>query len=644
MRNYLLILIVIFSCASNLKAQEINNSTIEKGDSTKSISIEYIRPELKAWSIDFKENKSAPALLDTGLLNFHMYNPLSKKHFSSTNLGYLGAPYISNDYFGRTSNSDNYFLDVFDAYRITQSEVKYYNTTTPFSYLRYDQGDQPSSKYEQIFKAFFTQNIDSVSNLGFIFSTLKNQGQYNFQESKHRFLNFFISRNSEKYNGYLSIITGSDEIKENGGIKDSIVNTNYDPFVLSVRMDNSIGTIVKSFSFFTSHEYLLGKGSSKLSSSDSIYDNGFSPLYGIQYSAKIDNHKRLLSEPSSNPSFFDTIYFDSNKSRTDSSQFLIINQILQIRTLKNDNSKFDFGKRIFVENEIVKAAHPVFLGKREYSYSNIKIGGELHSFESKTFKWSIFSKLDLLGRNFGDALLKCEVEKPLVFKNDTVTFLIEGWYQSKSANIFQEHWHDNHFKWEKTFQKQQQLVFKGSVVFPDWKMNTGIYYALLGNFIYNDIYSIPAQQVQPFSVYNYWLNKDFKIGPILWSNKLIVQGTTNPNIIHLPLLNYYTALSLNGTLFKVMKYQIGAEMYYNTKFYADKYEPSTSRFYLQNEIMTGDYPMVNLFANAKLKRTSAFAMLYHANSSFMRGNFFSSPNYPLNQMAFRFGFLWTFYD
>ena len=97
-----------------------------------------------------------------------------------------------------------------------------------------------------------------------------------------------------------------------------------------------------------------------------------------------------------------------------------------------------------------------------------------------------------------------------------------------------------------------------------------------------------------------------------------------------------------------MKIQLGTEVYYNSKFYADSYEPSTTGFYLQNELKIGNYPVINLFANAKLKRTSAFVQLMHINSLFSSfvdfGDFFSAPYYPLEQMAFRFGFYWTFYD
>jgi hypothetical protein len=227
---------------------------------------------------------------------------------------------------------------------------------------------------------------------------------------------------------------------------------------------------------------------------------------------------------------------------------------------------------------------------------------------------------------------------------DTLSIYAEGWYQDISPDIFQNHWQDNHFKWENDFTKQHEIVLKARADWDKINLHTGVNYVMMSNFLYNGYDALPAQFNGKFSVFGFWFNKEFILGPIRWNNKLVLQESTNNTIVHLPTLNAAFSLSLNGILFKVMKYQIGAEVYYNSKFYADRYEPSSSRFYLQDNILTGGYPQLNAFVNAKLKRTSAFAQLSHFNSSFSGGKFFSSPFYPVNQMAFRFGFLWSFYD
>lgn len=647
MRVTILLSLLFLFCAVPALAQ---NQTMTEGEgaetSPKDQSASVVVPiksEIKCWNLDKQNSATKSVFVDSSMTNFHIYNPMYKQNVSTTFLGYLGAPFISNSFFDRENNSGYYFMRPFEAYHRSQNEVEYFNTTTPFSYLMYQQGDQSDSKYEQSFKAFFTQNIDSVTNFGFLFSTIRNQGQYQLQQSKHNFLNFFVSRNSERYNGYFSLISAGNIVTENGGIKESFVDTRYAPWNLYVNMTSGLETSIKTFSVFTSHEYLLG-GLDQFFKKDTIDSVGFVPRFGVQYSAQFDNYKRLSTESSINTSFFDNFYFKSKGSSIDSSSFLKFDQILQLKAFERKDSKFTFGKRAFIENEIISAKHPVAYGMRTYNYSNVLVGGEIYRSEGEFWKWSALAKFTLLGRNLGDAIVKGTIEKPLRIFSDTTNFVVEGWYQDQSADIYQEHWQDNHFKWERNFNKQHEVVVKGSFSYPRFNLTMGAGYILLSNYLYNNQFALPDQYNNEFSVVNYWLNKEFKLGHFGWSNKVIFQETTDNAVLHLPAISYYTSVYFSSVLFKVMSFQLGAEMYYNTKFFADKYEPSTSRFYIQDDVLTGGYPLVNLFANAKLKRTNAFALLYHANSRFMDGSFFSSPGYPLNQMAFRFGFYWTFYD
>jgi hypothetical protein len=594
-----------------------------------------VKSVIRCWTLENQNSTIHAVNVDTATMNFHNYTPIYQKSISNTYLGYFGAPYISNLFFDRLNNSAYYFLTSFEAYRRTQRDVVYYNTTTPFSFLKYEQG----STNEQLFTAFFTQNLDSVTNFGFRYNVLKNNGQYKYQEANHKNLNLFISRNSKRYNGYASFITSTNKVAENGGIVDSIIG---DPNVLLVNLGGSVMPTIKTFSLFTSHEYLLGR--IPLFKENTSVDSIFIPRYGIQYSFEVNNYKRSFYETLAKDDFFDTIYFNKNAKETDSSSFRKFTQIFQIKAFENSKKKFTFGKRVFIENEIVRAIHPIPFGERKYNYSNLFLGAEISNGTNSFMRWSALTRFAVLGRNFGDAIVKGTVDKPIKLFSDTLLISLEGWYQDISPDIFQNHWNDNHFKWENNFNKQHEVVFKATLHWDQINFHTGANYAMLSNFLYNSRNALPAQYSGQFSVFNFWMNKEFILGPLGWNNKLVLQEVSNDYALHLPLLNYYTSIYFKGALFKVLKYQLGAEMYYHSEFYADKYEPSTSRFYLQDEILTGGYPQLNAFINAKLKRTSAFVQLMHFNSGFSNGKYFSSPSYPINQMAFRFGFLWSFYD
>ncbi|MBN1926917.1 MAG: hypothetical protein JW798_13885, partial [Prolixibacteraceae bacterium] len=314
------------------------------------------------------------------------------------------------------------------------------------------------------------------------------------------------------------------------------------------------------------------------------------------------------------------------------------------KAFENPNRKFTFGKRVFLENETVEAVHAVPYGQTKYNYSNLFIGGEIYRREGDFWNWNALARVAVLGRNIGDAMLKGSIFKPLRIFNDTTHIIAEGWYRDTKAPIFLEHWQSNHFKWENRFRKQHEVIIKGKISYPRFKLQTGVNYALLANYIYFNKFAVPDQYDKEFSVFSFWINKDFHLGPFCWSNKFVWQEVSDNTAMHLPPLNVYSSVSFSGVLFKVMKYQLGAEIYYNSPYYAESYQPATTSFYLQDEKIIGGFPYVNVFLNAKLKRTSAFVLYQHANSWISDGKYFSSVGYPLNPASLRFGFKWTFYD
>jgi len=438
-----------------------------------------------------------------------------------------------------------------------------------------------------------------------------------------------------------------------------LIPVRKDPYQLGVNLGNVIENTSKSFSFFTSHEYLMGQipffvpkvtADSLFPDSilaDSIINvrapNEFIPKYSVQYSAEFENHSRNIFERSVDQLFFDTTFIKTS-NHTDSAFFSRFSHILQVKAFEDENRKFTFGKRVFIENEMVTAKHPLSDGQRKYNYSNVYLGGEISRTTSTFLNWYALARFALIGRNIGDAIVKGNIDKPFVFNADTTHLTVEGWYQDQSADIFQEHWVSNHFKWENKFKKQHEVVVRGTFSYPRFHAQAGLNYALVSNYLYNNEFAVPDQYNGEFSIISGWLNKDFHLGRFGWSNKMVWQELSNDAVLHLPVFSVYSSIYYSHYLFKVMKLQFGAEVFYHTRFKSNSYQPATTQFYLQNDQITGGYPMVNLFVNAKLKRTSAFAELYHANSMFRMGEFFSSPHYPLDQMAFRFGFYWTFYD
>jgi hypothetical protein len=604
-----------------------------------------LQSNIFTWTLTEEYSRKKEALLDTLTLGFHLYEPIYKLSISNTHLGKNGSPYQSNLFFNRPDDNGFYFTRHLKAYAPLASETPYYNTTLSFSTLTYVQDLSAMGGPEQAFDAFMIRNIDPYTNMGFRFHVNVTEPEYKLLESNHRHFNFFVSRNSERYNGYFSVVNGSNELVENGGIVEENVNPFSNPFNLIVKFIgiNGLTNNNTAFSAFTSHEYRLGKKIPELDE-DSVVHIRFEPKLSIQYSAELENHQRKMTESFVDTSMFDNTYIRMGNNQIDSIRFTRFSHSIQLKGLESSTRKYSFGTKAFLRNEIVLATHPVPFGVREYRYANLDAGASIYRQEGNLWKWSATGQIVVLGRNLGDAQIRGKIETRLPLKKDTLLLEAEGWYRDQSANLFQEHLLTNHFKWENQFRKQHDVVLKGKIEIPVLKAGAGANYALLSNYLYNNQQQVPDQYEKEFSVFSIWLIKDFSFWRFGWENQVVWQQTSDKTVLRLPALSAYSTLYYSHYLFKVMQIQLGAELYYNTPFYADGYNPATTQFHIQDKSKIGGFPVVNAYVNAKLKRTSAFIKMSHANSMINGTNFFSAPDYPLGQMVVRFGFLWSFYD
>jgi hypothetical protein len=103
---------------------------------------------------------------------------------------------------------------------------------------------------------------------------------------------------------------------------------------------------------------------------------------------------------------------------------------------------------------------------------------------------------------------------------------------------------------------------------------------------------------------------------------------------------YYTQPLFHGAA----TLQPGLDFYYNTRYYADNYNPALRTFYLQDNREIGNYLYMDIFINLKIQRARFYVAYTHFNASFMGRNYYSTPTYPMQDAAFKFGIAWRFHD
>jgi hypothetical protein len=95
---------------------------------------------------------------------------------------------------------------------------------------------------------------------------------------------------------------------------------------------------------------------------------------------------------------------------------------------------------------------------------------------------------------------------------------------------------------------------------------------------------------------------------------------------------------------KALLLDIGLDVFYNTAYKAPNYMPATGQFYIQQTTSVGNYPYIDLFIDAQIKKARIFLKIEHVNSGLFGQTYLQYPNHPMNDRAFKLGINWRFFN
>ncbi|MDO9615936.1 MAG: putative porin, partial [Bacteroidota bacterium] len=340
--------------------------------------------------------------------------------------------------------------------------------------------------------------------------------------------------------------------------------------------------------------------------------------------------------------FFENAFIDTI-STNDSLKYTRLTNIFQIKIYEAPDRKYTFGKRAYIGNDqlwyLFSAPGKYYPEKQ----SNTFVGGGLFRNEGKFWQWEADGRIYLTGYRAGQTELNGFINKPLRIGKDTTSLRIEGSLKSLVPEFFDQYYFSNHFEWQNNFDNIYEMNILASINSQEFRTTIGSGYSLLGNYIYNNEKALPTQGSE-LLILSAYLNKDFDSKHWLVRTQFLVQKGSNESYIHLPAVAGYISMNYRTVISKVLYTQLGVDTRYNTSFYADAYQPGTSRFYLQNKQKIGNYPFIDFHVNLKLKRTRVFFKLMNAASGLAGDNFNAAPDYPYYQRTYRIGVAWSFYD
>ena len=163
-------------------------------------------------------------------------------------------------------------------------------------------------------------------------------------------------------------------------------------------------------------------------------------------------------------------------------------------------------------------------------------------------------------------------------------------------------------------------------------------YETLNDFIYWGLDGKPAQHGGAIHVLSARLRQGLHFKAFNWDNSVTLQTSSNEDVLPLPKLAIYSNLYVRFTIARVLHVQMGVDGNYYTKYYAPGYNPATMTFHSQRDLKCGDFAIMNLYANFKMKQARFFVAWTHFNQKISAGSaYFAMPHYPLNPARLQLG-------
>ena len=564
---------------------------------------------------------------------YHQFNHANRDLFGFARLGNMGAPL--NPLTGqRFSNLWNYMnLGAMDPYLKRTEDIPLYKVRSPLTEATYWMGYERG----QSFNLYHTQNINENWNFLINYRSLNATGDYLRNYNKH--FNFLANTHYKNedwgYEVYAHFVSDKMTNQENGGIsQDSVFEENTATAkprtLLAVNLALDSRTSINREVFLHQDLDLVKLLSRKDTSPEADNSNYFKVGHEFRYT-----RKAMMYRGNGITDFYED-YFFTEGDYTDSISYRSFENTAFIKTGLGRSTRVDL--KAGIKNLTTSYGNAYFL----LASSSWGVVGNLTARFSERLRLS--ADLDYIFIGDLDQSIDVGASLDLMILNDLYLFG-EADFQVINPNFYQQTYLSNNFIWLNDFDTEVNTSFLAGLRW--FKSN----YLKLSNTTYDrkvffNSSGMPEQSNELVNLVKVELNQEFTIWSFLrQENTLIFQRSDNQSVLPLP--DYVGRHSLyfiyelfNGAL----KCQTGAELNYFTAYNSPSYNPATGVFYNANEKSIGDYPLVDFFANFKLRKTIFFIKLEHINEGLAAYNYYAAPNYPLADRSFRLGISWRFFN
>lgn len=661
---------------------------------------------IRVWTINDASGLSDSVAVDTTSHAFQntTFTTGTKGFYNS--LGNLGSPRKSKLYSLRPEMTDYIFIQPYDFFIKDINTFHFTNTYSPITNITYHEcGDSDNGEDHLIAK--YATNINKDAGIGFNIDYIYGRGYYDNQSTADFGFNLYGSIIKDRYKAHMLIFANYIKTHENGGITDDeyVKNpqkfpTNYTTKEIPTNLSKAWNKMhVNGIQF--NHRYSVGYEKKKTSNNKVVTSvktdstqkkqtnvppgaisarelekdemqsrtgdlakvqtkdsSVFIPVSSIIHTLRIGANSRKFLANQSLANFYTNNYLDCD-SVSEHFDNVLISNYLGLELSEGLNKYLSAGIRLFAKHDFNNYKMPEQQTRDNFTENRFSVGAQIFREKSSLLNYLLTAQTSSDGDSWGEYELRGQGVLSVKLLKDTVNLTLRASSINKKPTFYYRHYQSNYLWWSNNLSKQ--LSNNAGVTLESrrlaLRLRGDIYnitnYTYFKTAIQNGaegkhtINTEVAQASKNISVFAIALDKDFRYGILNWENSIIWQTTNSKEILPLPVITAYTNLYLKFRIAKVLKTEVGADLSYFTKYYADTYSPALGLYANQpteDLIKVGGHPIISVYANFHLKHTRFYLMASHLNYNKEGGTTFGAPHYPVNPFVIRFGLSWNFFN
>ncbi len=661
MKKVLVILVMLLVAATMDVA--VAQFTQESASNAPKAKKQRVEPSV-AWSVSEPLGLHYTSTIDTIHLNYHRTMVPSMVSDAWLTTGNYGAPGQNEIFFERPSTSDFFFEDAIVAWLHNTGTMRFYNTRIPMTLLSHSTGGDKYSNLDRT-KLEFSGNVNRKTQVGAGIDYIYSKGSYDMQADKDFTWRLFGSHMGDRYEMQTFFDHYNYTTKESGGITDDRYIT--DPAEVQggeTRVDNkSIPTLLRAThnhmegsQLWLNQRYKVGFYRYRRDSiTDTIIDRTYVPVTSFIWTLdfKHAKHQFLNSSSSEDKGYFDHTYLSLDGTDETTSYWRLRNTV-GVSMLEGFNKYAKFGFSVYGTHEVRRYTQvtdsvtgtilpeglevvPAIVPHRT-TQNLLWLGGQLTKQRGSLLRYTATAQFGVLGEAAGEVDITGDVTTRFKMLGDSVSIKGYGYFKNLAVPYLLNHFVSNHFVWENNFSKTKRVRVGGELDIPFSWTNVNVGYETLTDYIYWDMDGLPAQHSGAIHVLSARLRQGLHFKAFNWENSVTLQTSSNEQVLPLPKFAIYSNLYATFTIARVLHVQMGVDGNYYTKYYAPVYNPATMTFHSQHEMECGNFAIMNLYANFKMKQARFFVAWTHFNQKLHSGDaYFAMPHYPLNPARLQLG-------